>query len=180
VQLVKERHSDLLTVPVRVEGSETALHHPPPTMSPERWHKMTHGMPTCICPDSVDTYQPETGLGNEIWALAGYLISAHSIHMPLCLPPFTTNVHSSSGTSLVPFEELFDARRFIAGMGSVGVRVARRSECRPAHPRESGWMMYKKSFSFEARAHYSARTRTAFGALFCLLTDGAPLCVRQV
>ena len=75
-------------------------------MSPEQWHKITHDLPTCICPDSVDTGQPQTGLGNEIWALAGYLISAYSINMPLCLPPFTTNVHSGPETSRVPFEEL--------------------------------------------------------------------------
>ena len=49
------------------------------------------------------------------------------------LPPFTTNVHSDSGGDWVPFEDLFDDARFIAGMRLAGVRVLHRSECRPAH-----------------------------------------------
>ena len=43
-----------------------------------------------------DLGQGETGIGNELWALAGYLLLATRNHA-LCLPPFTTNVHTTAG-----------------------------------------------------------------------------------
>ena len=87
----------------------------------------------------------ETGLGNELWALAGYLLLAFTRNHTLCLPPFTTNAadgHGEGGsvrqhgvsvtnadaetpctrTKRSPFADVFDAEAFIAGMSRVGVR----------------------------------------------------------
>ena len=94
-------------------------------------------------PLRLDLGQGETGIGNELWALAGYLLLAFTRNHTLCLPPFTTNVHTKAGqcdstvsayqrargnpctrTKPLPFADVFDAEAFIAGMSRVGVRCS--------------------------------------------------------
>jgi hypothetical protein len=123
-------------------------------------------------PLRLDLGQGETGIGNELWALAGYLLLAFTRNHALCLPPFTTNVHTTAGecdstvsayqrgrgnpctrTKPLPFADVFDAEAFIAGMSRVGVRCIAAEACHDVPTTNaSGWRFYKRVFAAE-RAH---------------------------
>ena len=123
--------------------------------------------PFYMRPLRLDLGQVETGLGNELWALAGYLMLAKTRNHTLCLPPFTSNVHEAVGacdanprkadagkpctrTKPLPFADVYDADAFIAGMARVGVRCVAAEACHDVPPtQESGWRYYKKVFSIE-------------------------------
>ena len=99
---------------------------------------------------------PETGLGNELWTLVGFLLTARARNWTLCLPDFTTNVHHMSATDRrIPYEELFNASALIGGMAQFGVRCARASDamCRASRVTVDthlhGWFAYKRGFNLE-------------------------------
>lgn len=93
----------------------------------------------------------ETGLGNELWSLAGWLLIASNHNRTLCLPPFTSNVHAKH-TRLIPFKEVFNATRFQGGMRMVNITVDICDQ-RGNELSRQGWTHYKKVFSSYRAKH---------------------------
>jgi len=94
----------------------------------------------------------ETGLGNQLWTLTGWLMIAFSINKTLVLPPFAPWVHEPKApVSLVPFAELVDAVGFIFEMERIGVRCVVPDSARhgsiPRAKSVIGWTHYKKTFA---------------------------------
>lgn len=116
----------------------------------------------------------ETGLGNELWTLTGWLMIAFSAHATLVLPPFVPYVHRPDApVPLIPFADVIDAGHFIGAMASIGVSCELPDPLRHARlPRAQasfGWVHYKKKFAFNRTVHLTLerwRKTTAARAFF--------------
>ncbi len=89
---------------------------------------------------------PETGLGNQLWTLAGWLLLTKLHNATLCLPPFTSNIHREH-TRLVPFDDIFDSTLFISEMSKLKIKIQRNCKHQKYISSTRGWTHYKKSFA---------------------------------
>lgn len=100
----------------------------------------------------------ETGLGNQIWTLTGWLMIAFSANATLVLPPFAPYVHEPiHQVKLIPFADMIDTKIFVGAMAKIGIRCeipdrVRHRGLRRPHA-SIGWVHYKKKF---------ARNRTVY------------------
>lgn len=89
---------------------------------------------------------PESGLGNELWTLAGWLLLTKLHNATLCLPPFTSNVHREN-TSLVPFGDIFNSTFFMHEMSKVNINIQKNCRGQKHIASTKGWRHYKKKFA---------------------------------
>lgn len=120
-------------------------------------HRMTRGASNYIYPSSCASPH-ETGLGNQIWTLTGWIMIAFSVNATLVLPPFVPYVHEpKTHVKLIPFADMVDAEGFVRAMTKIGIRCEIPDEVRHRGLRRAhagiGWTHYKKKFALNRTIH---------------------------
>lgn len=118
---------------------------------------MKKGTVNYIYPSSCASPQ-ETGIGNQLWTLTGWIMIAFSTNATLVLPPFVPYVHvPTTPVKLIPFSKLVNADRFIKDMARIGIRCELPDQVRHKGLRRGhstiGWTHYKRKFALNRTIH---------------------------